>query len=165
MVLEWTEPDLKLFSSKKTKKTLEIYFSNLIINLSQCLNKDNTKTKTTWNKNNPKALLSFSQRPSLLISGKAYQREDYIGYVLFFDREYNCEGFSILKLTDFSISSCPEMHWSLHTSSQTLVICFDLLIWPRLISDQLVSHTESSSAVCETAIKNRLGAVCNVINW
>lgn len=35
----------------------------------------------------------------------------------------------LTAFVEFSMSSCPEMHWSLHTSCQTLVICFLLICW------------------------------------
>lgn len=139
----------KTFLPEKKKKKTRYIFCNLIINLSHCLNKDNTKTRTTGNNNNPPALSSFSQWPSLLISGTAFQREDYIWYALFLTEKRNCEVFFILTLSDSSISSCPEMHWSLHTSSQTLVICFLLIClfgagWSQISP----SHTLNPALQC-----------------
>lgn len=44
-VFERTEPDVRNFSLPKKKA--RYIFSNLIINLSQCLNKDKTKATAT----------------------------------------------------------------------------------------------------------------------
>lgn len=80
---------------------------------------------------------------------------------------YHCVLVLLTKLCEFSISSCPEMHWSLHTFSQTLVICFLLIClfgpsWSQISS----SHTQNP-VLCIRYI-NRLWAIYNAtkqINW
>lgn len=131
----------------------------LIWDQSHCLNKDNTKGLSTTQNLPP----HFSQWQSdILITEKALQREDYISMFPFWQRN-TIVSFSY-RLS--SVSFHLLLSWNALIPSHvqpdaSYLLSLDLLIWPRLISDQLVSYTESSAFPFAVKI-NRLRSTSNV---